>query len=207
MDFKIFLLRFVSSFFLLFFFGIIIFFYVDHLNYIIIIVYSVILFEVLLFFKLKKFLIFIYLLLSFIFFEYYLIFLFDLYFFIAFITLIIFFDTFSYIFGSLYGKKKIVPKISPNKTYLGFTFGYILSISLTYVLLMNFYKIPFFEYYLIATMIIIFSFLGDIIQSYFKRISNIKNSSFLIPGHGGFFDRLDGFIFAVFTLPFFNLVL
>ena len=56
-------------------------------------------------------------------------------------------------------------------------------------------------------MFIVFSFFGDILESYFKRISNIKNSSTWIPGHGGLFDRFDSFILSAFTLPLFGIFL
>ena len=46
-------------------------------------------------------------------------------------------------------------------------------------------------------IIILSGFLGDVIESYFKRINNLKNSSNFLPGHGGFFDRFDSFIFAI----------
>tara|TARA_Y100001960_G_C14355896_1_gene671851 strand:- start:230 stop:439 length:210 start_codon:yes stop_codon:yes gene_type:complete len=50
--------------------------------------------------------------------------------------------------------------------------------------------------------IIIFAFFGDIFESFFKRQVNIKDSSNLIPGHGGFFDRFDGFLMGVIPLLF-----
>ncbi len=46
-------------------------------------------------------------------------------------------------------------------------------------------------------MIIISAFIGDIIESFFKRKNNLKNSSNLIPGHGGVFDRFDSFLFSI----------
>ena len=50
---------------------------------------------------------------------------------------------------------------------------------------------------LISTILIVFAFIGDLIQSYYKRQSNIKDSSSLLPGHGGFFDRFDSFILVL----------
>ena len=52
---------------------------------------------------------------------------------------------------------------------------------------------------------IITSFFGDVFESYFKRISDIKNSSNIIPGHGGFFDRIDSFLLSIFVLYFFSI--
>ena len=51
--------------------------------------------------------------------------------------------------------------------------------------------------YFFIILIIIFSFIGDIIESYFKRKNNLKNSSNFIPGHGGVFDRFDSFLFSI----------
>ena len=58
--------------------------------------------------------------------------------------------------------------------------------------------------FIFILMIIIFSFIGDIIESFFKRNSNIKDSSNFIPGHGGFFDLFDSFIMSIIFLNFFN---
>ena len=48
------------------------------------------------------------------------------------------------------------------------------------------------------------TFFGDLIESFYKRISNIKNSSNFLPGHGGFFDRMDGFVMSIITLFLFS---
>ena len=124
---------------------------------------------------------------------------------------IIIFDTFSYICGSLFGKKKIIPSISPNKTYFGAMSGYLISIILSY-LVFNFLlyptlTFPKLNFLLITSLVLLFAFLGDLLESYFKRISKIKNSSSFFPGHGGFFDRMDSYILSIFLLPLINIIL
>ena len=105
-------------------------------------------------------------------------------------------DVGGYVFGKLLKGPKLT-KISPNKTYAGMIGGYLLSIaSLTLVLNIIDIKISYFQFFLIIFVISTVSQLGDIIISYFKRLSKIKNTGKLIPGHGGLLDRIDGMIFA-----------
>ena len=104
-------------------------------------------------------------------------------------------DIGGYVFGKIFKGPKLT-KISPNKTYAGMIGGYFLSI-----LFISLY----FDYInhnvtitLFVTTILISSVsqIGDIIISYFKRVSKVKNTGNLIPGHGGLLDRIDGMIFA-----------
>ena len=112
-------------------------------------------------------------------------------------------DVGGYVFGKLLQGPKLT-KISPNKTYAGMIGGYLLSItSLTLVLNIIDIKISYFQFFLIIFVISTVSQLGDITISYFKRLSNIKNTGNLIPGHGGLLDRIDGMIFA---FPIFYLI-
>ena len=104
-------------------------------------------------------------------------------------------DIGGYVFGKIFKGPKLT-KISPKKTYAGMFGGYFLSlISLTVI-------ISFIDYdstvvlFLLTILISTVSQLGDIIISYFKRLSNIKNTGKLIPGHGGLLDRINGMIFA-----------
>jgi len=118
------------------------------------------------------------------------------------IIIIISFDIFSYLIGSKIGKNTIAISISPNKTYEGLFGGIISSIfisifySLYINLTVNLYLIIF------ILLIIVSSFIGDMVESYFKRQNNIKNSSNYLPGHGGFFDRFDSFIISIITYTF-----
>ena len=104
-------------------------------------------------------------------------------------------DIGGYVFGKLFKGPKLT-KISPKKTYAGMFGGYFLSlISLSVI-------ISFLDYdttvvlFLLTILISTVSQLGDIIVSYFKRLSNIKDTGNIIPGHGGLLDRIDGMIFA-----------
>jgi phosphatidate cytidylyltransferase len=123
------------------------------------------------------------------------------------IILIIIFDVTSYVLGTKFGKLKILPVISPNKTYYGLISGILVTFILG-ILLNYFYRL--FEFDLMIFFIIftlISAFIGDITESYFKRKCNLINSSNLLPGHGGFFDRFDSLIMVVIWLFFFNLII
>ena len=113
-------------------------------------------------------------------------------------------DIGGYLFGKTLKGPKLT-KISPNKTYSGMIGGLFLSILSANV----FYYYFFFEKFTLKTLIIvllisIISQIGDLIISFFKRLSKVKNTGKIIPGHGGLLDRIDGMIFA---FPFSYLVL
>ncbi len=103
------------------------------------------------------------------------------------------FDSFSQIAGQLWGRRKILPKISPQKTVEGFLGGAVVAIASSY-LLSKLVEISDIETMLLATGIIAFAFLGDLTASYYKRNYSAKDFSRLIPGHGGFLDRFDSLI-------------
>ena len=104
-------------------------------------------------------------------------------------------DIGGYVFGKIFKGPKLT-KISPKKTYSGMIGGYLLSlISLSVIINFIDYENSIFLF-LLTILISTASQLGDIIVSYFKRLSKIKNTGKLIPGHGGLLDRIDGMIFA-----------
>ena len=110
-------------------------------------------------------------------------------------------DIGGYIFGKIFKGPKLT-KISPKKTYAGVVGGFFLSIIFANILTnyselftdrsFNFGRDEFFFVLIISTV----SQIGDIVISYFKRSSKIKDTGKLIPGHGGILDRIDGMIFA-----------
>ena len=115
-------------------------------------------------------------------------------------------DLGGYIFGKIFKGPKLT-KISPNKTYSGVLGSYIFSFIfaiLFYLQLKNFFIVSsVFQMIIIIFLVSSVSQLGDILLSYFKRLSNLKDTGKLIPGHGGILDRIDGMIFA---FPFFYLL-
>ena len=114
-------------------------------------------------------------------------------------------DIGGYLFGKIFKGPKLT-KISPKKTYTGVIGAFLLSIITVYSLnsFNSYFKsnLEIFElnYFIFILIISAVSQIGDIIVSYFKRLSKIKNTGNLIPGHGGILDRIDGMIFAY---PFF----
>ena len=104
------------------------------------------------------------------------------------------FDTFAYLIGTKYGKHKMIPNISPNKSWEGFTAGLIISVIISFVL----FNLDFFSNETNSTILIIIGFIlpftatiGDLIVSKFKRRAGVKDTGTIIPGHGGLLDRID----------------
>jgi len=109
-------------------------------------------------------------------------------------------DVGGYLFGKIFKGPKLT-KISPNKTYSGMFGGFFLTLIFTYIYINNFNFIQTnientIDIFIIVLLISLISQLGDIIISFFKRLSKIKNTGKIIPGHGGLLDRIDGMIFA-----------
>jgi phosphatidate cytidylyltransferase len=105
--------------------------------------------------------------------------------------------------GKNFGKNKLFPSVSPKKTIEGFMGGVVFT-CIASVLLSKFYieSTILYIWLVIAIIVSIFSTLGDLIQSKFKRVAGVKDSGNIMPGHGGILDRLDSIIFVV---PFINL--
>ena len=168
-------------------------------------IYLIIFYEILKFFKNSSKLIFLYLLLSYSCFTLYFFISYDYSIFNIFVFTIIFFDSFSYFTGKLFGKNFVFRFLSPKKTlegYLGGIFFTNLSLLIYFYFFYNEISIIIIIALINFTMLI--STVGDLIESYFKRINNIKDSSKYLPGHGGYFDRFDSFIASIIMLTLFQ---
>ena len=105
-------------------------------------------------------------------------------------------DIGGYLFGKILKGPKLT-KISPNKTYSGVAGGYLLSLVFMFIFSIFVDNLKAnFQLVTITFLVSTVSQIGDLIISYFKRLSKIKNTGKIIPGHGGLLDRIDGMIFA-----------
>ena len=118
-------------------------------------------------------------------------------------------DIGGYIFGKLFKGPKLT-NLSPNKTYSGVIGSYILSLISIYIFTEN-YNLIMNESYQFTTQLFFLTLItstvsqiGDIIISFFKRLSKLKDTGKIIPGHGGLLDRIDGMLF---TFPALYLIL
>ncbi len=138
-------------------------------------------------------------------------------FFVLFIFIILWVnDTSAYLVGSLLGRHKLYPAVSPKKSVEGLIGGLLLSVVIGG--LMGYYAQEIESAYLmnlentrvgqslfmaiLALAIALLGSLGDLFESVLKRQAKVKDSGHLIPGHGGVLDRLDSFLFAVYALVF-----
>ena len=102
------------------------------------------------------------------------------------------------VFGKFFKGKKLT-KISPKKTISGSIGAFVFSILLIFIFNKNFENYLFIKVLFFTVTVSFISQIGDLFISFLKRKANVKNTSDILPGHGGFLDRIDGIIFA---LPF-----
>lgn len=105
-------------------------------------------------------------------------------------------DVFAYVTGSLIGKHKMIPWISPNKTWEG-TLGGIILCSIASILVGSQLGLNTSQSVILGLGIGIFSTLGDLFESSIKRTFGVKDSGSILPGHGGFMDRFDSFMMVM----------
>jgi phosphatidate cytidylyltransferase len=109
-------------------------------------------------------------------------------------------DSGAYIVGSKLGKNKLLPRISPKKTWEGFFGGVAVSFLAGWAL-SHFFKqdnnLTLQNWLVLAGICSVFGTIGDLVESMLKRSFEVKDSGSLLPGHGGFLDRFDAFIFLI----------
>ena len=105
-------------------------------------------------------------------------------------------DSFAYLVGKNFGRRKLFPSVSPKKTIEGFIGGLIFAV-IASILIANYTTLfSTLNWVIIALILSTIGTIGDLIESKFKRQANIKDSGKIMPGHGGLLDRLDSLYFA-----------
>lgn len=110
-------------------------------------------------------------------------------------TIVFTFDGFAQLSGQLFGKRRILPKISPNKTVAGVVGGYVMGV-VTGLYVMRWLDMQGYAIWFSPFLVCTAAFIGDALASWYKRNCDLKDYSKFIPGHGGTLDRYDSFIFA-----------
>lgn len=105
-------------------------------------------------------------------------------------------DVFQYIAGRSIGGRKIMPRISPNKTWAGFVGGWIGTAALIAVLAPIYTPLPLVGIAILCILLPVAGFAGDVTMSAIKRDLGVKDTAKLLPGHGGALDRLDSLTFT-----------
>lgn len=106
-------------------------------------------------------------------------------------------DSAAFFAGTAFGKHKLYPRVSPKKSWEGAIFGFIfaiLTMVLAKILVLDFLRWP--DIAIIGLIVGVIGQIGDLVESLIKRDAGVKDSSPLIPGHGGVFDRFDSLLFT-----------
>ncbi|HEM5030820.1 TPA: phosphatidate cytidylyltransferase [Streptococcus suis] len=117
-------------------------------------------------------------------------------------------DIGAYLIGRQIGRRKLLPKVSPNKTVEGFVGGILSAVVVAIIFLIvdkSLLAGYSFGMMLLVVIFSIFSQFGDLVESAIKRHFGVKDSGKIIPGHGGILDRFDGMIFVFPIMHFFGL--
>ncbi len=115
-------------------------------------------------------------------------------------------DTLAYFVGMNLGKHKLAPVISPHKSVEGFWGGLAGGIMAAFITWLAGHRLPLVHYLLIGLLVGIIGQAGDLAESAFKRMAGVKDSSRIIPGHGGILDRFDSLFFTA-PVTYYYLVL
>ena len=116
-------------------------------------------------------------------------------------------DIGAYAVGKSIGKNKLMPSVSPGKSWEGFIGAGVISILSSYLFYTFLGYFSLAQWSVIAIIVWLFGSIGDLVESKMKRHIGVKDSGTILPGHGGFLDRFDGFYFCIpFVLLYINLI-
>jgi len=112
-------------------------------------------------------------------------------------------DTGAYLVGSKFGKHRLFERISPKKSWEGFWGGLFLTAISSLVFARFAPEIPYYHWAGLAIAVATFGTWGDLMESLIKRTLGVKDSGNILPGHGGFLDRFDSLLLAVYAMLFY----
>ncbi|MDR0683337.1 MAG: phosphatidate cytidylyltransferase [Dysgonamonadaceae bacterium] len=112
-------------------------------------------------------------------------------------------DTGAYLVGILFGKHRLFKRISPKKSWEGFFGGLLLTIASSFVFAYFEPDVSHYHWIGISMIVVVFGAWGDLVESLIKRSLEVKDSGKAIPGHGGFLDRFDSLLLAVYAVLFY----
>ena len=112
-------------------------------------------------------------------------------------------DTNAYLVGVLFGKHRLFERISPKKSWEGFFGGLFLAVSSSFIFAYFEQTIPWYHWVGLSIVVVVFGTWGDLFESLIKRTLEVKDSGKTLPGHGGFLDRLDSLLLAVYAMLFY----
>ncbi len=105
-------------------------------------------------------------------------------------------DSFAFLVGKNFGKRKLFESVSPKKTIEGFMGGVLFSLLASYIIAINTSTFSILNWVIISVIVSTIGTIGDLVESKFKRQANVKDSGNIMPGHGGLLDRLDSLFFV-----------
>ncbi|MBL7922458.1 MAG: phosphatidate cytidylyltransferase [Bacteroidia bacterium] len=116
-------------------------------------------------------------------------------------------DTFAYLGGSLFGKNKMIERVSPGKTWEGTIIGVLITFGLSFLFNNLIFDFNDYTWMILGIVVPILATIGDLVESKLKREAGVKDSGNIMPGHGGVLDRFDSLIFvSPFIFVLFKLV-
>jgi phosphatidate cytidylyltransferase len=105
-------------------------------------------------------------------------------------------DTFAYVTGSLLGRHKMIPLLSPGKTWEGFAGGTLITLLAGWIIWSSSELYNYWIWLSISLIVSTLGLAGDLFESGLKRTVKVKNTGALLPGHGGILDRFDSILFV-----------
>ena len=112
-------------------------------------------------------------------------------------------DSGAYLIGVKFGKHKLCERISPKKSWEGFFGGLLFAVISAFIFAHFNQQIAWYHWIAISVGVVVFSTYGDLVESMIKRSVEVKDSGRLLPGHGGFLDRFDSLLLAVYVMLFY----